>query len=63
MSPHNALEFDGGALDESESAEKRAEQRAEQRAEELVRQNFQRMLRAFFGSGERMLSAFCAQAG
>jgi hypothetical protein len=60
MSPDNALEFDGGALDESESAE----QRDEQHEEELGRENFHRMLRAFFGfAGERMLRAFCAQPG
>jgi hypothetical protein len=32
-------------------------------AEEQGRMNFERMWRAFFGSGERMIRAFCAQAG
>jgi hypothetical protein len=36
---------------------------ADMSAEERGRMNFERMWRAFFGSGERMTRAFCAQAG
>ena len=36
---------------------------ADMSAEERGRRNFERMWRALFGSGERMIRAFCAQAG
>jgi hypothetical protein len=36
---------------------------ADMSAEDRGRMNFERMWRAFFGSGERMIRAFCAQAG
>ena len=36
---------------------------ADMTAEQRGRMNAERMWRAFFGSGERMIRAFCAQAG
>jgi hypothetical protein len=59
MRDANAPLLSTGALGDSTLVDSSADMTAEERG----RMNAERMWRAFFGSGERMIRAFCAQAG
>jgi hypothetical protein len=64
MPDANAPVFSTGAPVNSMSAEERAGERAEERAEERGRDNFQRMMHAFFHRTALMnVLAHCAQPG